>query len=82
MAMSYLPWPTLATPGGKIIPYPLLESVDWRDLATELKARGLANRPSLLVVATRWHEAGKIDYALGGRVPVLCHFAIRAGTAS
>jgi hypothetical protein len=26
----------------------------------------------LFVAATRWHEAGKIDYALGGRLPVLC----------
>ena len=26
----------------------------------------------MFVTATRWHEAGKIDYALGGRLPVLC----------
>ena len=26
----------------------------------------------MFVAATRWHEAAKIDYALGGRLPVLC----------
>jgi hypothetical protein len=71
-AMSYLPWPTIAGPGGKTVPYPLLESVDWRELGPELEARSLADRPKLFVAATRWHEAGKIDYVLGGRLLVLC----------
>jgi len=72
VAMSCLPWPTLGGPRGEIVPYPLLESIDWRDLATELNVRGLAGRPDLFIAATRWHEAGKIDYALGGSIPVLC----------
>jgi hypothetical protein len=72
VAMSCLPWPTIAGPRGKIVPYPLLESVDWTELGPELEARGLAGRPIVFVTATRWHEAGKIDYALGGRLPVLC----------
>ena len=71
-ATSYLPWPAIAGPGGKAVPDPLLESVDWRELGPELEARGLAARPGLFVAATRWHEAGKIDYALGGGLPVLC----------
>jgi hypothetical protein len=62
----------MVAPGGKVVPYPLLESLDWKDLKTEIEARGLANKPNLVVVATRWHEAGKIDYVLGGRLPVLC----------
>jgi hypothetical protein len=28
--------------------------------------------PGLVVAALKWHEAGKVDYALGGRVPVIC----------
>jgi hypothetical protein len=32
----------------------------------------LSDRPGLVVAATRWLDAGKIDYALGGRLPVLC----------
>src|SRR5262249_43818327 len=56
----------------KVVPYPLLETLDWKDLKTAIEARGLANKPNLIVAATRWHEAGKIDYALGGRLPVLC----------
>ena len=72
MLMSQFPWPTMVGPGGKALPNPFLESLDWKDLKTEIEARGLANKPDLFVAATRWHEAGKIDYALGGRLPVLC----------
>jgi hypothetical protein len=32
----------------------------------------MLGRPRLLVAATRWHEAGKVDYALRGKVSVLC----------
>jgi len=70
--MTQYPWPTMVGPGGKVVPYPLLETLDWKDLKTAIEARGLANKPNLIVAATRWHEAGKIDYALGGRLPVLC----------
>ena len=72
MATANLPWPALALPEGKSVPYPLLESVDWSDLERELEARGLIGRSKLFVAAARWHEAGKIDYALRGRMPVLC----------
>ncbi len=32
----------------------------------------MLDRPRLVVAATRWLDAGKIDYALGGRMRVLC----------
>jgi hypothetical protein len=51
---------------------PALAAVDWSELRTELTDRSLLARPGLVVAATRWLDAGKIDYALGGRVPVLC----------
>jgi 4-amino-4-deoxy-L-arabinose transferase-like glycosyltransferase len=51
---------------------PLAAAVDWTSLVDELGARGLLDRPRLVVAAIRWLDAGKIDYALGGRVPVLC----------
>jgi 4-amino-4-deoxy-L-arabinose transferase-like glycosyltransferase len=51
---------------------PNLDAVDWTSLQTELESRGLLDRPGLVVAALKWHEAGKIDYALGGRIPVLC----------
>jgi len=72
VAMSLLPWPTIAGPGGKIVTFPLLESVGWATLKSELEERGLADKPRLFIAATRWHEAAKIDYALGGRLAVLC----------
>ena len=51
---------------------PSLDAVDWTSLREELAQRGLLGRPGLVVAATRWLDAGKIDYALRGRVPVIC----------
>jgi 4-amino-4-deoxy-L-arabinose transferase-like glycosyltransferase len=72
MSMAYLPWPAMALPSGEKVLFPLQESLDWTKLKTELETRGLADRGGLVIATTRWHEAGKIDYALGGKLPVLC----------
>lgn len=52
---------------------PTLESLDWRELAPALAQQGYlpASRPVAFVVARNWLEAGKIDYALGGELPVV-----------
>ena len=49
---------------------PTAESLDWRQLRTELDRRGLL-KPGILVVAVEWNEAGKIDQAVGDAAPVL-----------
>jgi len=41
-------------------------------LRQALAGRGLLDKPGLVVAALRWSDAGKIDYALAGRVPVIC----------
>ena len=51
---------------------PDIDAVDWTSVRADLAARGLLGRPGLVVAATRWHDAGKIDYALDGRATVLC----------
>jgi 4-amino-4-deoxy-L-arabinose transferase-like glycosyltransferase len=51
---------------------PAIAAVDWTSLRTEFARRGLLGRPGLAVAATRWLDAGKLDYALGGRAKVLC----------
>jgi hypothetical protein len=51
---------------------PSVAAVDWTSLRQELDRRGLLDRPGMVVAATRWLDAGKIDYALGGRVSVIC----------
>jgi 4-amino-4-deoxy-L-arabinose transferase-like glycosyltransferase len=51
---------------------PNIDAVDWTSLQMELESRGFLDKPGLVVAALKWHEAGKIDYALGGRIPVLC----------
>jgi 4-amino-4-deoxy-L-arabinose transferase-like glycosyltransferase len=45
--------------------------VNWTSLRPELAARGLLSQPGLVVAVTRWNDAGKIDYALGGSLPVV-----------
>jgi 4-amino-4-deoxy-L-arabinose transferase-like glycosyltransferase len=66
-------WPgRLATPLMARTGDPIVAAVDWTPLRNELARRGLLGRPGLVVAATNWLDAGKIDYALGGTVPVLC----------
>jgi 4-amino-4-deoxy-L-arabinose transferase-like glycosyltransferase len=72
VALAYAPWPGATFAASALSQHPLLEAVDWDDLEPELRARGLWAREGLVVVTTRWHEAAKIDYALHGRMPVLC----------
>lgn len=72
VTVAHLPWPALSLPGGRRLPYPLIEALDWRDLSHALEVRGLMDTTRLFIAATRWHEAGRIDYALRGRLPVLC----------
>jgi 4-amino-4-deoxy-L-arabinose transferase-like glycosyltransferase len=45
--------------------------VNWTELKPELQARGLLSEPGLVIAVTRWNDAGKIDYALGGTLPVV-----------
>jgi 4-amino-4-deoxy-L-arabinose transferase-like glycosyltransferase len=72
MTLAYLPWPPSALLEGTTLEYPLLGALDWNNLEVELQARHLLGRPNLFVAATRWDEAGKIDYALHGEMAVLC----------
>ena len=51
---------------------PSLDVVDWTSLRDDLAERGFLDRPKLAVAALRWSDAGKIDYALGGGMPVIC----------
>jgi 4-amino-4-deoxy-L-arabinose transferase-like glycosyltransferase len=72
LALARVPWPPAAWPFGKPPPYPLIETVSWGELKTELSRRGLLERPNRFVATTRWHEAGRVDVALQGQLPVRC----------
>jgi dolichyl-phosphate-mannose-protein mannosyltransferase len=69
VSFNWLPAVIGDFPAGKD---PSLEVVDWTSLRDDLADRGLLERPGLVIAALRWSDAGKIDYALGGRVPVIC----------
>ena len=47
------------------------QAMDWHSLGPEIAARGLA-RPGLILAGIRWHDCGKLDYALGRKRPLLC----------
>jgi hypothetical protein len=50
---------------------PTAEGLDWKSLADDLRARGLLP-PGTVVAALNWRDAGKIGYALGPDVTMLC----------
>lgn len=50
---------------------PTLEALEWTPVAAELKARGYLPRDNLFVVVPNWIDAGKLDQALGGALPVI-----------
>jgi hypothetical protein len=72
LALARLPWPPVAWSAGRPPTYPLIETVSWSEFERALARRGLLDRPDLFVAATRWHEAGRADIALAGRLPVRC----------
>jgi 4-amino-4-deoxy-L-arabinose transferase-like glycosyltransferase len=72
LALARLPWPPVTWSAGKPPTYPLIETVSWSELEGALARRGLLDRPDLFIAATRWHEAGRADLALAGRLPVRC----------
>jgi 4-amino-4-deoxy-L-arabinose transferase-like glycosyltransferase len=51
---------------------PDIEGINWTSLRQDLLARGLFDQPGLVVAADNWRDAGKIAYALGPDVTVLC----------
>ncbi len=50
---------------------PTIEGIDWTSLRADLSERGLL-RPGTIVGAANWRDGGKIAYALGADMTVLC----------
>lgn len=51
---------------------PTLECLDYWTLSGALAERGLLERKDLFLFTNRWFQSGKVDYALGGTMPVFC----------
>lgn len=74
-------WLCVAVPQWFINGDPTAEAIDWHDLAAYLKEKRVLEEDNLFIVSADWIDAGKIDYILGGKLPVLClndsphHFA-------
>jgi 4-amino-4-deoxy-L-arabinose transferase-like glycosyltransferase len=50
---------------------PVVDAVAWTSVREQLAARGLP-APGMMVAGVRWQDCGKLDYAWGGAVPVVC----------
>ena len=50
---------------------PTLECIDFTPLSRAFRERGLLDDRRIFVFSDWWFRAGKVDYALGGRLPVL-----------
>ena len=72
IVMALLPWP--GTPFGRPgrNDDPLVETLEWRELRRVFRGSDWSKRSDVFVAAERWHEAGRIDYALRGSLPVTC----------
>ncbi|HVM81560.1 MAG TPA: glycosyltransferase family 39 protein [Stellaceae bacterium] len=51
---------------------PDLAAVDWTSVRKQMADRRLLGPDTPVVATTRWYDAGKLDYALRGTVPVIC----------
>jgi hypothetical protein len=51
---------------------PTLDLLDWTDLDAVLAERRLIDESTPAVAGTHWIRAGKLNYAIGRTVPVLC----------
>lgn len=51
---------------------PTLEALDYDQLEEEFSRRGYFGKKDLFVFTNRWFQSGKVDYALKGKMPVLC----------
>lgn len=72
MLIARSPWPDIVLPGGRPAPYPLIETQSWSEVRDALAARHLLSRPNTFVAGLKWHEAGRLDIALAGVMPVRC----------
>jgi hypothetical protein len=50
---------------------PTMEGIDWLSIRTDLEQRGLL-KPGTVIGVANWRDGGKIAYALGPDVTVLC----------
>ncbi len=64
----------LGTQSTRILPGPdpFLDMRDWSALRGGLESRGLQARGVTFVAGLRWHQSGRIDYALNQAWPVTC----------
>ena len=56
--------------GGKVDP--TIQGVDFDDVMTRFEKEGWLNNDKVFAGSTRWWLAGKVDWALKGKKPIIC----------
>jgi 4-amino-4-deoxy-L-arabinose transferase-like glycosyltransferase len=51
---------------------PTLDLLNWSEIEPDMRQRHLLGPDTAAVAGTRWFEAGKLNYAMGRDVPVVC----------
>ena len=51
---------------------PTLDLLDWHDVQVTLRQRHIIDASTAAVAGTRWMDAGKLNYAIGRNVSVIC----------
>jgi Dolichyl-phosphate-mannose-protein mannosyltransferase len=75
-------WPARVAPSLFRRGDPTLEALDWGELRRGLDSLGVLRGSRTFVAGTSWVQSGKIAYALGPSVPVVCLSADPRGFAS
>ncbi len=65
-------WPARVAPSLFWKGDPTLEALDWSELRPGLDSLGVVAGPRTFVAGTSWVQSGKIAYALGPSVPLVC----------
>jgi len=71
VTMASSGWSRLIVPDGIKYEDPTLESFNWTDLREARLLQPAGSRPPAFIIARNWMDGGKIDQALGGRIPVM-----------
>ena len=54
---------------------PTVDLFGWDQVARQLRARGLIDRPGTFLFTSHWYDSAQVAFATGRRVPVLCYSA-------
>ena len=52
---------------------PCIEISGWQSVGTELRKRGLVDRPNTFLFTDRWYDSGQLGFTVRNQIPVTCY---------